>query len=128
MNGRQPKQSGKSRKVKKTSPGWWRWWPVLLGAAVTPFAVKTAEILPLTGADGLMKLRLLYPFAMLLREHALGLTETKRETLSHIMLYGQFPLYGLYAAIAMKWKSRAAALAQLAVIHLGAFGLLWLVT
>ncbi len=72
-----------------------------------------------------MKLRLLYPFAMLLREHALGLSEAGRESLSHIMLYAQFPLYGLFVMAAIKWRSWAAAVAQLAAIHLAAFALLW---
>lgn len=122
-------QAGNSRTQKrrgKSSSGWQSWWPLLLGIAVTPLAVKTAEILPLTGADGLMKLRLLYPYAMLLREHALGLADAKRESASHIMLYAQFPLYGLYATVAMKLKSLTAASAQVAVIHLVGFGLLWL--
>ena len=123
------KQSPKSRrgkKRKKPSYGWFLWGPVILGIAVTPLAVKTAEILPLMGAGGLMKLRFLYPFAMLLREHALGLSEANREALSRIMLYIQFPLYGLFVTLVMKWKSPAVALAQIAAIHFAAFGLLWL--
>ena len=73
-----------------------------------------------------MKLKFLYPFAMLAREHWLGLTDTGRENVSQILLYAQFPLYGLYAMVAMRWKSWAVALTQIAVIHLVGFGLLWL--
>ncbi len=73
-----------------------------------------------------MKLRLLYPFAMLLREHALALSEANREGLSQIMLYAQFPLYGLFLMAAIKRKSWGVALAQLAGIHMAAFALLWL--
>jgi hypothetical protein len=129
MNAQVRKQTGNPRNGKKkrrSSSGWLHWWPFLVGIAVIPLAVKTAEILPLTGADGLMKLRLLYPFAMLVREHGLGLTDADRENVSHILLYAQFPLYGLYAMVAMRWKSWAAALTQVAVIHLVGFGLLWL--
>ena len=125
------KQPGKSRagkKKKKAQSGLARWWPLLAGAAVTPFAVKTAEILPLTGADGLMKLRLLYPFAMLLREHALSFSEGNSETLSQFMLYAQFPLYGLVAMLSIKWKPWSVALAQIAGIHFAGFGVLWLLT
>ena len=90
--------------------------------------MKIAEILPLTGAGGLAQLRLLYPFAMLLRQHALDLSEASRESLSQVMLYAQFPLYGLYASIVMRWRSWGAALVQTAAIHLAGFGLLWLLT
>ena len=44
----------KSRKKKKASrAGWIAWWPLLAGVAITLAAVKTAEVLPLMGADGL---------------------------------------------------------------------------
>ncbi len=121
------KQSDKPRSGrKKKKATWLGYWPLVLGVAVTPLAVKTAEILPLMGANGLMKLRLLYPFAMLLREHTLALSEANREGLAQIMLYAQFPLYGLFLIAAIKWKSWGVALAQLAGIHLAAFALLWL--
>lgn len=104
------------------------WWPLIVGIAVTALTVKTAEILPLMGPGGLMKLRLLYPFAMLLREHMLGLSESLRESLSHWMLYAQFPLYGVYAMVAMRWKSWQVVMVQLAVIHFLVFGVVWLLT
>jgi hypothetical protein len=124
-------QNGKSRSRKKAkggSSGNWVWWPLIVGIALTPLTVKTAEILPLMGPGGLLILRLLYPFAMLLREHALGLSEPLRESLSHGMLYVQFPLYGFYAMVAMRWKSRLAAIGQLVAIHLLSFGVVWLLT
>ena len=123
---KQPEKSRTRRKKQRASSAWLRCWPLILGIAVTPLAVKTAEILPLMGGNGLIKLRLLYPFAMLLREHALGFSEANRESLSQIMLYAQFPLYGLFVMAAMKWKSWGVALAQLAGIHVAAFSLLWL--
>jgi hypothetical protein len=124
-------QNVKSRSRKRatgSSSGKWAWWPLIVGIAITPLTVKTAEILPLMGPGGLLTLRLLYPFAMLLREHALGLSESLRESLSHVMLYAQFPLYGVYAMVAMRWKSRLAAIVQLAAIHLLSFGVVWLLT
>jgi hypothetical protein len=124
-------QSGKSRSAKKTksvSSGWRPWWPLIVGAAVTPLAVKTAEILPLMGTSGLEKLRLLFPFAMMLREHALGLPETLRDDLAQWMLYSQFPLYGLYAMVAMRWKSWPGVLLRVAIVHFVAFGVVWLLT
>ena len=72
------------------------WWPLLLGIAITFAAVKTAEILPLMGADGLLRLRLLYPYALLLKQPQLGLPEQTSNNWSQIMLYAQWALYGLY--------------------------------
>jgi len=126
-----PKRPGTRKKKQKAAAagggaGWLGWWPLLLGIAVTLLTIKTAEILPLMGADGLLKLRLLYPFALLLQQPQLGLTEQTSDSLSQIMLYAQFPLYGLYTSLAMKWKPLWTALTQVAAIHLLGFGVLWL--
>jgi hypothetical protein len=122
-----PKRSGTSnRKKKKTRAGWMAWWPLLAGIAITLGAVKTAEILPLMGADGLLRLQLLYPFALLLKQPQLGLSEQTSNNWSQIMLYAQWTLYGLYISIATRWKPLWTALMQVAAIHLLAFGVLWL--
>ena len=129
-----PKRSGTRKKKQRQAAaprwgaGWVGWWPLLVGIAVTLVTVKTAEILPLMGADGLLKLRLLYPYALLLRQPQLGLSEQASDSLSQMMLYAQFPLYGLYTSLAMKWKPLWTALMQVAAIHLLGFGVLWLLT
>ena len=102
------------------------WWPLLAGVAITFAALKTAEILPLMGANGLFKLRLLYPYALLLKQPQLGLSEQTSDSWSQIMLYAQWALYGLYATVAMKWKPLWNVLTQVAAIHLLGFGVLWL--
>jgi hypothetical protein len=125
-----PKRSRTSnRKKKKTlrrGAGWLAWWPLLAGIAITLAAVKTAEILPLMGADGLLRLQLLYPYALLLKQPQLGLAEPTSDSWSQIMLYAQFPLYGLYTSIAARWKPMWVAWMQVAAIHLLGFGVLWL--
>ena len=123
-----PKRAGTSKgKPKKAGgAGWLTWWPVLAGIAITFAAVKTAEILPLMGAGGLLKLRLLYPYALLLKQPQLGLSEQTSDSWSQIMLYAQWVLYGLYATVAMKWKPLGKVLMQLAVVHLLGFSVLWL--
>ena len=127
-----PKRSGTRKKKQRQAAaprggaGWVGWWPLLVGIAVTLLTVKTAEILPLMGADGLLKLRLLYPYALLLQQPQLGLPEQTGDSLSQIMLYAQFPLYGLYTSLALKWKPLWTALMQVAAIHLLGFGVLWL--
>jgi hypothetical protein len=122
------KRAGTSRRrTKKAAPGGWlAWWPLLAGLAITFAAVKTAEILPLMGADGLQKLRLLYPYALLLKQPQLGLSEQTSDSWSQIMLYAQWVLYGLYATVALRWKPLWKVLMQIAVVHLLGFGLLWL--
>jgi hypothetical protein len=102
------------------------WWPLLAGIAITLGAVKTAEILPLMGADGLLHLQLLYPFALLLKQPQLGLSEQTSNNWSQIMLYAQWTLYGLYISVATRWKPLWTTLMQVAAIHLLAFGVLWL--
>ncbi|HET6216538.1 MAG TPA: hypothetical protein VFE27_05925 [Acidobacteriaceae bacterium] len=102
------------------------WWPLLAGIAITFAAVKMAEILPLMGADGLLRLKLLYPYALLLKQPQLGLSEPTSNHWSQIMLYSQWALYGLYVSVAMRWKSLWVALMQVAAIHLLGFATLWI--
>jgi hypothetical protein len=123
-----PKRSATKRRKKAGATGWVAWWPLLLGIAITFAAVKMAEILPLMGADGLLRLQLLYPYALLLKQPQLGLSEATSNSWSQIMLYAQWALYGLYTTVAMKWKPLWVALAQVATIHLLGFGVLWLLT
>src|SRR5271156_441585 len=93
---RPKKATPRGRKKKKASQaGLLAWWPLLAGVVITLVAVKTAEILPLMGADGLFKLRLLYPYALLLKLPQLGLSEQTSDLWSQIMLYAQWVLYGL---------------------------------
>jgi hypothetical protein len=116
----------KRKKASRQGPGWIAWWPLLAGIAATFAAVRTAEILPLMGTGGLLRLELLYPYALLLKQPLLGLSEQTSNSWSQIMLYAQFPLYGLYASVATRWKPLWTVLLQIAAIHLLGFGALWL--
>jgi hypothetical protein len=115
-------------KRKKTSAGWRMWWPLVAGVVITFFAVRTAEILPLMGPSGLLKLQLLYPYALLLKQPQLQLPEQTSDSWSQIMLYAQWALYGLYASLAMQWTTRTKALLQVAAVHLLGFVTLWMLT
>jgi hypothetical protein len=121
-----PKRSTGKRRKKARATGWLAWWPLFAGIAITFAALKMAEILPLMGAGGLLRLQLLYPYALLLKQPQLGLSEQTSNSWSQIMLYSQWALYGLYTTVAMKWKPLKVALAQVAAIHLLGFGVLWL--
>jgi hypothetical protein len=123
---RPKRRASGGRKKKKNVAGWIAWWPLLAGIAITFATVKTAEILPLMGTDGLFRLRLLYPFALLLKQPQLGLAEQTSDSWSQMMLYAQFPLYGLYASLATRWKPLWRVWMQVALVHLLGFGALWL--
>jgi hypothetical protein len=123
-----PTRNRKRKKAPRRAAGWVTWWPLLAGVAITLAAVKTAEILPLMGAGGLLRLQLLYPWALLLKQPILGLSEPTSDSWSQIMLYAQWVLYGLYASVVMRWKPLWTVLAQVAAIHLLGFGVLWLLT
>jgi hypothetical protein len=116
-----------SRKRKKTSQaGVPVWLPLVVGVVITLLAVKTAEILPLMGPGGLLKLQLLYPYALLLKLPELGLSEATSELWSQVMLYAQWTFYGIYVAVMMRRKSLGLALMQVAVLHLLGCAMLWL--
>ena len=129
-----PQKRTSTQKKRKTAPARRQaagtsslaaWWPLLAGIAITVVAVKTAEILPLMGAAGLLKLQLLYPFALLLKQPQLGLAEQTSDQWSQMMLYAQWVLYGFYVSLAIHWTSRGKALLQIAAFHFAGFAALW---
>jgi hypothetical protein len=116
------KPAAKRRSRKKQSAGWLAWWPLILGIAATPFAVKAATLMALAGPAGL---RLLYPWMLLPKLPFLGLSGSLGDSISQAMMYLQFPLYGLFAMMIRKWKGAGAAILQVALLHLLAVGLLF---
>jgi len=117
-----PATKRKPRK-KKMSVNWLAWWPVALGIVVTPFTVRAAGILALTGPSAL---RMLYPFALIPAEHAFGLRESVADAFSQAMMWLQFPLYGLLLVLLARWKRMGIATAIVAALHLAGVGGLWL--
>jgi hypothetical protein len=97
------------------------WWPLLLGIVATPFAIHAASILALEGPSAL---RMLYPYVLLIKEPAFGLSSDLGNNLSQGMLYAQFPLYGLLMSLMLRSRSVASAIGAVVVIHAaGIFGL-----
>jgi hypothetical protein len=125
-NIRNKRRPATSRRARRSGSGSAGWWPLLAGIAITFAAVKTAEILPLMGASGLLKLELLYPYALLLKCPQFGLAEQTSDSWSQIMLYAQWVAYGLFVSLAVKWTSLSRALLQITAVHLLGFGVLWL--
>jgi hypothetical protein len=109
--------AGNARKRKsRKSPGWLaEWWPLLLGIAVTPIAVHVASIMALAGSDALGTL---YPWIPLLKKPALRLgSSTMSENLSQVLMYIQFPIYGLLMAVILRSKSVWFALGVPTIVH-----------
>jgi len=115
----------RKRKSKK-SPGLLAvWWPLLLGIAITPFAIHTASIMALAGPSALMTL---YPYVLLLKSPALGLANGFGDNLSQLLMYIQFPLYGALMALILRSKSLWIALASAVTAHFAAVLFVFLMT
>jgi len=110
-----PRRNTSSRKKKKkSSGGWLAWWPVLLGILVTPLTIRMAGIFALTGPHAFSYL---YPYVLLLKSPALGLSNELGNDLSQLMMYLQFPLYGLLAMLVMRSKGIWAGLMSAVAVH-----------
>ena len=72
-------------------------------------------------------LMMLYPYVLLLKEPALGLSSELGNNLSQLMMYLQFPLYGLVMALTLRSKSLWTAIATAAVMHFAAVLILFLI-
>ena len=103
-----------SRKKKKKAYAWLAWWPLLLAIVATPFAVRSASVLALTGPAAL---RLLYPYVVLLQSHVHGLSSEQADTLSQWAMYGQFPVYGLVWVLVARLRGAFAGLISVLVLH-----------
>ena len=110
---------GKSRGRSRLR--WYDAWPLLLAIAATPFAVRTAEILPLMGLAGMHRLCLLLPFP-LLAQRLLHVSDS----VSQSMMYLQFPAYALLLMIVQAWKTLAAAIIAILLVHLIAAAAAWI--
>jgi len=115
----------RKRKSKKSSGFLAVWWPLLLGVAVTPFAIHTASIMALAGPSALMTL---YPWVLLLKSAALGLANGFGENLSQLLMYIQFPLYGVLMALMLRSKTVWTALGTAAAVHFAAVFIVFLMT
>ncbi len=126
-----PQKTPASRTRKKPRPKsgsarWALWLPLIAGVVATPFAVRYAEILPLLGAAGMFRLRLLYPLAMLVHQPQLGIQEAAADTAAQILMYAQFPLYGLIASLVLRRFGMLRAALTIVLVHALAFGTVWL--
>ena len=69
---------------------------------------------------------LLYPLAMLAHQPQLGLAEAAADTTAQVLMYAQFPLYGLVASLVLRSFGLFRAAFTIVLIHALAFGAVWL--
>ncbi len=107
----------KSRKKSGGSPAYMLWAPLLVGVVATYFAVHYAEILPLMGPAGLLRLRLMAPLAMLAHQPELGMAEATADSVAQGLLYVQFPVYGLLLGLVWRVAGFARAAGIVVLVH-----------
>ena len=116
-----PRQKTAARRPAKkksgASPGYMLWAPLAVGVAAIYFAVHYAEILPLLGPAGLLRLRLLAPLAMLAHQPELGMAEATADSVAQGLLFVQFPIYGLLFGLIWRVAGFARAAGILLLVH-----------
>ena len=112
------------RKSSRKSPLAWGivWALVLSGIVAAYFAVRYAEVVPLLGPSGLLRLRLIAPLAMLAHQPELGVPDAAADTIAQVLMYAQFPLYGFLLGILWRVAGFLRAASTVVLIHVLAVG------
>jgi hypothetical protein len=120
-----PRQKTTARKKRssRTPIAWGIVWAlVLAGIVAAYFTVHYAEVAPLLGPDGLFRLRLIAPLAMLAHQPQLGIPDALADTVAQVLMYIQFPLYGLLLGILWRATGFLRASAAVVITHVLAIG------
>jgi hypothetical protein len=120
-----PRQKSAARKKSRgrTPLAWgFVWALVLAGIVAAYFAVRYAEVVPLLGPGGLLRLRLIAPLAMLAHQPELGVPDAAADTIAQILMYAQFPLYGFLLGIMWRAAGFLRAASTVVLIHALAVG------
>lgn len=120
-----PRQRTAARKKtsSKTPLAWGIVWAlVLAGIVAAYFAVHYAEVAPLLGPGGLFRLRLIAPLAMLAHQPQLGVPDAAADTIAQVLMYAQFPFYGLLLGILWRTAGFLRAASAVVLLHVLAVG------
>jgi hypothetical protein len=115
-----PRQRTAARKKSRSrSPLAWGvvWALVIAGIVAAYFTVRYAEVAPLLGQTGLFRLRLIAPLAMLAHQPQLGLPDSLADTVAQVLMYAQFPLYGLLLGLLWRAAGFLRAASAVVIIH-----------
>ncbi|HEY0785724.1 MAG TPA: hypothetical protein VGD62_07610 [Acidobacteriaceae bacterium] len=113
------RKRGPTRRKQAPRPFWLQLWPLLLAIVATPFAVRAASVLALTGPSAL---RMLYPYVVLVHSQAQHFSPEQEDTLAQWLLYGQFPFYGLVWVLMTRFFSRSSGPLVALLLHVGGVG------
>jgi hypothetical protein len=107
------------RKSRGRTPLAWGivWALVLAGIVAAWFTVHYAEVAPLLGPGGLFRLRLIAPLAMLAHQPQLGVPDAAADTIAQVLMYVQFPLYGLLLGILWRAIGFLRAASTVVLVH-----------
>ena len=89
----------------------------IIGIVAAYFAVRYAEVVPLLGPSGLLRLRLIAPLAMLAHQPELGVPDAAADTIAQVLMYAQFPLYGLLLGILWRAVGFLRAASMVVLLH-----------
>jgi hypothetical protein len=119
-----PRQRATARRKNRRTPLAWGfvWALVLAGIVAAYFAVRYAEVAPLLGPGGLLRLRLIAPLAMLAHQPQLGIPDAAADTIAQVLMYAQFPLYGFLLGILWRAAGFLRAVSTVVLIHALALG------
>ena len=93
------------------------WALILAGIVAAYFTVRYAEVVPLLGPGGIFRLRLIAPLAMLAHQPQLGVPDAAADTIAQVLMYAQFPLYGLLLGILWRAAGFLRAASTVLLIH-----------
>jgi hypothetical protein len=112
-----PAPRTRKRKKQKKLPLLWLW-PVVLGLVVTPFAVRAASVLALSGPAAL---KILFPYVAFMQAHwTPALAGSGLEHYASWAMWVQFPAYGLLAALAGRVLGAGRGLLLVVALHVAA--------
>jgi hypothetical protein len=126
-----PRQRTAARKKSRgrTPLAWgFVWALVLAGIVAAYFTVRYAEVAPLLGPGGIFRLRLIAPLAMLAHQPQLGVPDAAADTIAQVLMYAQFPLYGLLLGILWRAAGFLRAASTVVLIHALAIAAVMLLT
>ena len=117
------KTAARKKNSRKSPLAWGIVWAlVLAGIVAAYFAVRYAEVVPLLGPSGLLRLRLIAPLAMLAHQPELGVPDAAADTIAQVLMYAQFPLYGFLLGILWRVVGFLRAASTVVLIHVLAVG------
>lgn len=93
------KRDSTKKKTHFWNAGSHAFWPLLLCLILDPFIVRFADVLALEGPK---VFSLLYPWILVVEDPALHLSDSLTSRLTQLVLYLQFPLYGVLMTVTFR--------------------------